>query len=312
MTPSSQSTDDADRQVVPHEWLPALRTLHETIAERLSFALTKTLQRSTAVLLTSVDEITHGQFVYSLERPTFICRLGSGDLPHKLALEINHSILFPLLDRLLGGDPTGGAAYAPHRPLTAIECRLAARVVAAIVETLTTAWSKDSQAAQSAEICLTIERLESDPALTPVADDDERVVLVSFEVALGAARGLLNLCVPWPAIVALVGQQPEPFVPDMPTAEETDACQSVATRPSGTLIELVVEVDAGHVSIEDLQALSVGDIITTAQAAADPLIATIDGAPRFLVRPGSLGGQKAVEVQRAIDDPVDSATRRAG
>ncbi|MGD9647732.1 MAG: FliM/FliN family flagellar motor switch protein, partial [Pirellulales bacterium] len=131
------------------------------------------------------------------------------------------------------------------------------------------------------------------------------------EISIGAARGLLNLCLPWPMIVVLASRLPEPFVPD--AAADTAECrQEAAAQPAGTLVELVVEVEAGQISAEDLQALGVGDIITTSQAAAEPLIATVDGRPRFLVRPGSLGGQKAVEVQSALDTPTGESARRAG
>ena len=325
------------------QWLPVLRTLHEAAAEHCSHALAHVLHRSTTVRLTGVDDVAYGDFVYSLEQPTFVSVLSGGDRSTRLALEINHSILFPLLDCLLGGKPETSSLLAPHRELTQIERRLAARLVSAIVEPLATAWPNVSagektpeQTSQpssvpSANYCLAIERVESDPAQARLANSADRVVLVSFEIALGVARGLLNVCLPWPAVLALIGELPEPFVSDVPadSAAEVsgnefagqDLESSEAVSPEtippvshrrGQLVELVVELDGGHISHEDLQALQVGDIITTSQLADEPLVATVDGQPRFLVRPGSLGGQKAIEVQREIAEPASEAPRRAG
>ena len=316
-----------------------LRTLHERAAEHCSNALSHVLRRSTTVRLMGVDEIAYGDFVYSLEQPTFVCVLTGGESTARLALEINHSILFPLLDCLLGGKPDTSSMHVPHRELTEIERRLAARLVGVIVQQLATVWPNFAAGEKTPEHTSkpasnlpanhypTIERVESDPAQARLVNSADRVVLVSFEIALGAARGLLNVCLPWPAVLALVGELPELFVPDVPAAspaevtdnhlaghvaEGTAQSEQGAGHRRGALVELVVELDGGHLTIEDLHALRAGDIITTSQGADDPLIATVDGQPRFLIRAGSLGGQKAIEVQREIAEPASEAPRRAG
>jgi len=309
-----------------------LRVLHEGAAERCSHALAHLLRRPTTVRLTGVDDVAYGDFVFSLEQPTFVCVLSGGDSSARLALEINHSILFPLLDCLLGGNPAISGLLVPHRGLTQIERRMAARLVGVIVEQLATAWPNAAEEEPASKPTSkppanhgpTIERVESDPGQARLANSADRVVLVSFEIALGAVRGLLNVCLPWPAVLALVAELPEPFVPDAraaPPAEVagdenaghvSQGAVQTASHRRGALVELVVELDGGQLTIEDLQALRVGDIITTSQGADEPLIATVDGQPRFLVRPGSLGGQKAIEVQREIADPASEAPRRAG
>jgi flagellar motor switch protein FliM len=132
-------------------------------------------------------------------------------------------------------------------------------------------------------------------------------------------------------VIALVGELPQPFVADTSPASPAEVAGDesagddfhglehapqraveTASHRRGALVELVVELDGGQISHEDLQALQAGDIITTCQGADEPLIATVDGQPRFLVRPGSLGGQKAIEVQREIAEPAAEASRRAG
>lgn len=325
------------------QWLPVLRTLHEAAAEHCSHALSQALHRSITIVLTGVDDVAYGDFVYSLEQPTFVCVLSHGDSSARLALEINHSILFPLLDCLLGGNPTTSNLHVPHRDLTEIERRLAARLVGVIVEQLATAWSNiaaselrpdriSAPVSNSPTIPYpAIERVECDPARVRLAESADRALLVSFEMALGEARGLLNVCLPWAALDVLVGELPESFMPDAPVDSAAEASSDemavhdrqgaepatpdtlhAASHRRGQLVELVVELDGGHISPEDLQALQAGDIITTSQVADEPLVASVDGQPRFLVRPGSLGGQKAIEIQREIAEPGSDASRRAG
>ncbi|MGD9649024.1 MAG: hypothetical protein AB7U73_25160, partial [Pirellulales bacterium] len=242
MTIRSSPAESSDREPSPRERLPRLRDLHTTVAERLSAELARLLKRAITVRLTGVDEITHGQYVFSLERPTFVCLLSSDDQSQTLSLEINHSILFPLMERLLGGNPAPGTLI-PHRRLTAIEQRLAARIVEVVIRTLTAAWSDASAADCAAIRQFAIEQVATDPGEIAVAGEREQVGLVSFEISIGAARGLLNLCLPWPMIAVLASRLPEPFVPD--AAADTAECrQEAAAQPAGTLVELVVEVEA--------------------------------------------------------------------
>ena len=51
----------------------------------------------------------------------------------------------------------------------------------------------------------------------------------------------------------------------------------------------------------DLLELRVGDIITTDQDVGSLLPASVEGVPKFRVRPGAVKGQKAFQVQEPID-----------
>ena len=55
------------------------------------------------VKLTSVDQLTYSEFVFSLENPTCFNLITASPLEGQLILDINPSILFPIIDRLLGG-----------------------------------------------------------------------------------------------------------------------------------------------------------------------------------------------------------------
>ena len=82
--------------------------------------------------LTSVDQLTYSEFVFSLENPTCFNLLKAEPLEGNLILDINPSILYPIIDRLLGGGSETGTARPPaadgnraaagladHRPVSA-------------------------------------------------------------------------------------------------------------------------------------------------------------------------------------------------
>src|ERR687891_392583 len=103
---------------VGKEQMRALQTLHEGFGRNFGAALSALLRSIVEVKLTSVDQLTYGEFVFSLENPTCFNLLRAEPLEGNLILDINPSILFPIINRLLGG----GRDTNTHtrRPLTEI------------------------------------------------------------------------------------------------------------------------------------------------------------------------------------------------
>ena len=109
---------------VGKEQMRALQSLHEGFGRNFGAALSALLRSIIDVKLTSVDQLTYGEFVFSLENPTCFNLLRAEPLEGNLILDINPSILYPIIDRLLGGGKDAGPIS--RRPLTEIELRLVA------------------------------------------------------------------------------------------------------------------------------------------------------------------------------------------
>ncbi len=88
---------------VGKEQMRALQTLHEGFGRNFGAALSGLLRSIVEVKLTSVDQLTYSEFVFSLENPTCFNLLRAEPLEGNLILDINPSILYPIIDRLLGG-----------------------------------------------------------------------------------------------------------------------------------------------------------------------------------------------------------------
>ena len=111
---------------VGKEQMRALQTLHEGFGRNFGAALSALLRSIVEVKLTSVDQLTYSEFVFSLENPTCFNLLKAEPLEGNLILDVNPSILYPIIDRLLGGGREGGPLA--RRPLTEIELRLVSRI----------------------------------------------------------------------------------------------------------------------------------------------------------------------------------------
>ena len=229
-------------------------------------SLSELLRAKAEVKFAGVATLAYSQFVRGLASPTCVSRIACTALGARLAIDLSPSILYPVIDRMLGG--SGQADSVIRRAPTDIELRLAARVVKLFLTALRSA----CEAIVSIEP--SIERMESDPKLIELASGNESIVLCSFELAIGEARGTLDLAMPERAARLL---RAEP-----------------SRRASHS--ELVVVLAETSITAEQLADLAIGDIITTDTPIDTPLTIRIDGAAALKVRPGARAGRKAVRV----------------
>src|SRR6187455_813939 len=160
---------------VGKEQMRALQSLHEGFARNFGASLSALLRAIVDVKLTSVDQLTYSEFVFSLENPTCFNLLRAEPLEGNLILDINPAILYPIIDRLLGGGKDAGPVS--RRPLTEIELRLVGRITSLFLQELKHAWYG------LLPLKLSVERVESNPQLVQIVPPNEVVILISFELA---------------------------------------------------------------------------------------------------------------------------------
>ena len=102
---------------VSKEQFRGFQTLSELFARDLSTALGGSLRAIARVSVVSVDQITYDEYVLSISSPTSYNIIQLPPLEGNLILEFNPSLIFPIIDRLLGGR---GVPISKLRELTEI------------------------------------------------------------------------------------------------------------------------------------------------------------------------------------------------
>jgi flagellar motor switch protein FliM len=289
------STYDFKRpERVGKEQMRSLQTMHEGFGRNFGASLSALLRTIVELKLTSVDQLTYSEFVFSLENPTCFNLINAAPLEGQLILDINLSLLFPIIDRLLGG---GSDSTPPaRRPLTEIELRLVSRITDLFCKEMKHAWEN------VLELDLSIDRVESNPQLVQIVPPNEVVVLISFELTLGESRGMMNLCIPFNSIERISPRlSSNSWVSYGKKNATPENIQRISGRLSDALVEVVVELAETNISTADLIGLRVGDIIATEKEIERPLVVSVEGRPKFHAQPGAFKGRKAIQVMGTID-----------
>lgn len=285
---------------VGKEQMRALQTMHEGFGRNFGAALSALLRSIVEVKLTSVDQLTYSEFIFSLENPTCFNLINAKPLEGQLIVDINPSLLFPIIDRLLGGGST--ATESARRPLTEIELLLVGRITGLFLKEMRLAWEN------VIELELAVERVESNPQLVQIVPPNEVVVLISFELTLGEIRGMINLCIPFNAIERIGGKlSANSWATYSAKAPSPETLEGLNRRVQRAAVEMVVELADTTISTADFISLRVGDIITTEKDIRQPLSIMVEGRKKFHASAGAFKGRKAVQVSEAVEQPNPAA-----
>jgi flagellar motor switch protein FliM len=267
----------------------SLQTMHEAFGRNFGASLSALLRTIVELKLTSVDQLTYSEFVFSLENPTCFNLINASPLEGQLILDINLSLLFPIIDRLLGG---GSDATPPaRRPLTEIELRLVSRITDLFCKEMKQAWEN------VLELDLSIDHVESNPQLVQIVPPNEVVVLLSFELTIGDARGMMNLCIPFNSIERISNRlSSNSWVSYGKKTATPENIRRISSQLKGAVVEVVVDLAETNISTSELIGLRVGDIIATEKDVERPLTVSVEGRPKFHAQPGIFKGHKAIQV----------------
>ena len=265
------------------------QAIHEALADWAARAWSDKLRARLDLRVTKVDRTTFGEFAFGLDNPTCFLTLDLPPFAGRSCLEFHPTVLFPMIDRLLGGGKKAGPIV--RRPLTEIETRLLNRLTGIFFEQFRSAWRP------YATICPEIHRIESNPKLSRCIPAADPVEIVEFEVTMPFARGPIRIAYPATSMVAvydhLAGTEQPPLGANLKTASEI-----VAVR--------VLIGDRRLAPDAPEHNLQVGDVVSTGVSAKEFAQVQINGETAFHARMGQHQGQKAIRVEE-VTDP-----RRAG
>lgn len=278
---------------VSKDQMRSIQTLHEAFARNFGASLSGFLRTIIEVKVATCEQMTYSEFIAALPNPTSFNLLTAEPLEGRVCLEMSPLIIYPIIDRLLGG--TNQELFIPQRPLTAIEARLINKLLDRALETLKEAWS----GVKSLDFRLTDS--ESNPQLVQIVAPNEVVVVVGFELKMANRAGTMNLCFPFAVI--------EPLMDDLSAQnwfnvgkqagghEHADAIGGQLSRATLEVTGLLAE---STITLRDLIQLEVGDLIVTEKPANRPVVVCIEGEKKLLGEAGQVRGNRVLKVLRAV------------
>ncbi|HYE03268.1 MAG TPA: flagellar motor switch protein FliM [Phycisphaerales bacterium] len=280
---------------VSKDQMRALQTLHEGFSRNFGAALSGFLRTIVEVKVANCEQMTYAEFISGLPNPTSFNLIEAKPLEGQICLEISPLIIYPIIDRLLGG--TNAELFVPQRPMTLIETRLISKVTGRGLVALAEAWASIRQ------LQFQIASTESNPQLVQIVPPNEVVVVIGFELKMGSRAGTMNLCIPYNVIEPIMQDLSAQNWFNVAKANATDEMQGRITgslaRAGLTVTGLLAETT---ITLSELMNLAVGDVIVTEKAAARPVVLCVEGQKTHLAQIGQHKGARALRIVRAVTE----------
>jgi flagellar motor switch protein FliM len=276
---------------VSKDQMRALEALHEGFGRNLGAALSGYLRTIIEVSVAHIEQLTYSEFIHSLPNPTCFNLLKADQLDGQLCLEISPLIVYPIIDRLLGG--SNADLFIPQRPLTQIEQRLVQRITDRATQHLSEAWSNLTPAK------FKVEDFESNPQLVQIVPPNETVVVVGFELKMGNRAGTMSLCIPYNVIEPIMGQlAAQNWFSYQRKGAHDDHLRRLTRNVHNARVEVRALLAQTTIRVSDLMAMQAGDLITTEKDSASDVLIQVEGRNKFLGQVGQLRGSRAVRITR--------------
>jgi len=276
---------------VSKEQLRSLHYLHDRFARNFSSSLSAYLRALTEVNLVSVEQLTYAEFVLSLPDPTYFNAVAMAPLEGNAVLEINPQILFPMIDKILGGkgENFGGGL----RTITDIERTLIEGVVRLILRDLEEVWK------QILPMKMTIAATETSPQLIQVVAPNEVVILIVTEMKVGESKGYMNYCIPSIVLEPIAHRFSQDWY-----ADRAKTSSEEMKKIKLNLLRSHVGVEAGiyHSSLltSDVLNLKPGDILQLESRVGEDVVVRLNGVEKFAAVPVRTEKKKAVQILHPI------------
>jgi flagellar motor switch protein FliM len=272
--------------------LRAIHQLHDNFVRNLVSSLSAYLRSYLIVNLVSVEQLSYSEFLECLPSPTCIASLGLKPYDGNAVLELNSSLIFPILEILLGGD--GKLQFSGQREVTEIEQVLLDGLFRLILRDLKEAWTFVTN------IDFTIENIETEPQFLQILAPTEAVVAVAIEIRIGDSVGMMNIAMPSIIIKMMRQKFDQQWSLRKSASTENEQLRVLNLLQTATLPSEVL-LTGPEVLLKDLMNLEEGDVMSFEFPTGRPLDLRLNGEKKYtgeIVNCGRRAGLRIGEVCR--------------
>jgi flagellar motor switch protein FliM len=299
-----ESFHSLEKEVIPFDFrLPnrisknQLRTIHninENFAEMFSSYLMTKLQSIVTCNVTSVDQIYYSEYVLSVSNPACLFTFDINQTDIKGILEFSSEFALTLVDRLLGGN---GKGTKSAQVITPIEQKVLEVVINKVLHDLGKAWQIIG------DYDFEIDKFEPDIDFVQITSQSESVLLVTFEVHIGEATYMMNLCFATYAFDTILSKLTNQNMSSIrPMKYHGTTAQNILTNHlKKTELNLTAEFGTSSITFNQLLKLKKGDVITLNNKIGDEIKISVENKHMYNGISGVVNNHKAIKITKRVD-----------
>lgn len=180
--------------LVSYERLPMLEIIFDRMVRLMSTSLRNFTSENIEVSLDNITSIRFGDYLNSIPLPAMLTVFRAEEWDNYGLLTVDSSLIYSIVDVLLGGRRGTAAMRIEGRPYTTIEQSLVERMIMVILKDMCAAFEPLSK------VDFKFDRLETNPRFASIARPANAAILVRLRVDMEDRGGRLELLLPYATV----------------------------------------------------------------------------------------------------------------
>lgn len=179
-----------ESRVISHERLPMLEVVCEHMVRSFATSMRNLTSDSIDVSLDELTSIRFGDFMGRLALPSMIGVFNVPEWENYGVITVESSLIYAVVDALLGGRRGGGPMRIEGRAFTTIETTLVSKMLTLALADLSAAFAPIDR------VGLVLERIETNPRFAAIAGPTNIAAVATFRVDMEGRGGKFSVLLP--------------------------------------------------------------------------------------------------------------------
>jgi len=283
--------------LVSYERLPMLEVVFDRLVRLMSTSLRNFTSDNVEVSLDNIASVRFGDYLNSIPLPAMLSVFKAEEWDNYGLITVDSSLIYSIVDVLLGGRRGTAAMRIEGRPYTTIESSLVERMFHVLLGDLSAAFEPLSP------VTFRFDRLETNPRFATISRPSNAAIVVRLRIDMEDRGGRLELLLPHATLepvreLLLQMFAGEKFGRD--TIWETHLAEELWI----TDVDLEAVIDTQVMRLRDVFDLKVGSRIMLSATQDTPVQLVCGNVPMYTGQMGRKGNKVAVRIgDRFVKDP---------
>jgi flagellar motor switch protein FliM len=291
--------------LVSYERLPMLEIVFDRLVRLMTTSLRNFTSDNVEVSLDQISSIRFGDYLNSIPLPAIIAVFRAEQLDNFGLVTVDSSLIYSVVDVLLGGRRGAAATRVEGRPYTTIERTLVTRMIEVVLNDARQAF------APLTEVDFALDRIETNPRFAAIARPPNAAIVVKLRIDMEDRGGKVELLLPYATLEPIRKMLLQQFMGEK-FGRDNIWEGHLASELWNTKLEVRAVLDEVRQPLHKVLDLRIGDTLMLDAAPDAPVKLKCGLVELSEGRVGRMGHSLAVRVERPIAPAMQHAVMKLG
>jgi len=282
--------------LVSYERLPMLEIVFDRLVRLATTSLRNFTSDNVEVTMDSISSVRFGDYLNSIPLPAILSVIKAEEWENYGLLTVDSSLIYSMIDVLLGGRRIGGNIRVEGRPYTTIEMALARKMIELILEDTHRAFEPVTN------VNFKLERMETNPRFAAISRPGNAAILIELRIEMDDRGGKIEILLPYATIEPIREQLLQMFMGEK-FGRDPIWEGHLATEIYSAEVEIEAVLHEQDLPLSRMLAMKPGDTVMFERSPSDPVRLRCGDVELTEAIMGHIGNHVSVRVTRPLNPP---------